>query len=294
MATSKKQKKQSNSVIDIANRWLDRNFRNAVNKSTSDLNKKIQKKLDPVRKEVKKVNTEIQTKVGDPIRKTVYGDKKKDVKKVETKKVVAKKPEVKKPTAKPISMKTPVRVSDIANKVAEGARKKDAPKVKAQIESLKRPEIKKKKELQPEIKRYKPNTEPLRYLDDKLPIKNSESKKSTPTPPPPSFSPTVSQLWQQKTGTSWSEAKKQGLTDGSASANMALMKKLKSGSVNKESIKVPKPGTAASMDTFKKEMEKNVQSELSGETTYEPPVSAMRRGGSIKKMRKGGITKRRK
>ena len=39
---------------------------------------------------------------------------------------------------------------------------------------------------------------------------------------------TVSQMWQEKTGTSWSEAKKQGLTDGSAKANMALMAKMKS------------------------------------------------------------------
>lgn len=38
---------------------------------------------------------------------------------------------------------------------------------------------------------------------------------------------TVSQMWQEKTGTSWSEAKKQGLTDGSAKGNMALMAKMK-------------------------------------------------------------------
>lgn len=39
---------------------------------------------------------------------------------------------------------------------------------------------------------------------------------------------TVAQMWQEKTGTSWSEAKKQGLTDGSAKANLALMAKMKS------------------------------------------------------------------
>jgi hypothetical protein len=44
---------------------------------------------------------------------------------------------------------------------------------------------------------------------------------------------TVSQLWTEKTGTSWAEAKKQGLTDGSAASNMALMKKLQSGNVGK-------------------------------------------------------------
>jgi hypothetical protein len=346
MATSKKQKKQSTSLIDAVNRWADRNFRNSINKSSSDLNKKIQKKLDPVRKEAKKVNTKIQkeygdplrkkasnlntkiqTKVGDPIRKSTYGDKKKEVKKVEVKKVVTKKPvtkkpEVKKPAVKPISMKTPVRVSDIENKVAEETRKKDATKVKAQIESLKRPEIQKKKEkvkkkeLQPEIKRYKPNTEPLRYLDDKLPIKNSESKKSTPTPPPtpppPSSSPTVSQLWQQKTGTSWSEAKKQGLTDGSASANMALMKKLKSGEINKNSLSKPKteatptPVTSTSTPTSTSTSTPTPTPKPKPTTYAGSGIGAMersekefeeqgfRRGGSVRKMRKGGIKKRRK
>jgi len=37
------------------------------------------------------------------------------------------------------------------------------------------------------------------------------------------------QVWQEKTGTPWSEAKRQGLTDGSASANIALMNKLLAG-----------------------------------------------------------------
>ena len=37
------------------------------------------------------------------------------------------------------------------------------------------------------------------------------------------------QVWQEKTGTSWAEAKRQGLTDGSASGNIALMNKLLAG-----------------------------------------------------------------
>lgn len=45
---------------------------------------------------------------------------------------------------------------------------------------------------------------------------------------------TVSEIWKEKTGTSWSEAKKQGLTDGSMKANLALLAKLKSGSFDKE------------------------------------------------------------
>lgn len=45
---------------------------------------------------------------------------------------------------------------------------------------------------------------------------------------------TVSEIWKEKTGTSWSEAKKKGLTDGSMKANLALLAKLKSGSFDKE------------------------------------------------------------
>jgi len=40
---------------------------------------------------------------------------------------------------------------------------------------------------------------------------------------------TVSQMWVEKTGTPWSEAKKQGFSDGTAASNIALMKKLQSG-----------------------------------------------------------------
>jgi hypothetical protein len=233
-------------------------------------------------------DTQVRYASGKPvvaavIKKAAAPVKKVASKKVEVKKVETKKVETKKPAAKPMNkellnkmartgqayyLNTKTRkleknpdVKTITKKVAEDSKNKQTKKVKSTIESLKRPEIK-KKETKPEV--------------------------------PKTTTPSVSQLWQQKTGTSWSEAKKQGLTDGSAAANIALMKKLKSGDVNKESIKTPKPGTAASMDTFKKEMEKNIQSELSGETTYEPPVPAMRRGGSVRKVRKGGITKRRK
>jgi len=63
----------------------------------------------------------------------------------------------------------------------------------------------------------------------KLPeVKVTPSKKET-APVKTGSGKTVSELWKEKTGTSWSEAKKQGLTDGSAKANLALMAKLKSG-----------------------------------------------------------------
>ena len=47
---------------------------------------------------------------------------------------------------------------------------------------------------------------------------------------------TVSEIWAEKTGTSWSEAKKLGLTDGSAKSNLALLDKLNKGTVSKSSI----------------------------------------------------------
>ena len=225
----------------------------------------------------KPVVTAASKKAAAPVKKATA------VKKVEPKKAEPKKVETKKSAAKPINKELVNKMTksgqstylDVKNKkvvkapttketvkkVATDSKNKQTKKVKSIIESLKRPEIK-KKETKPEV--------------------------------PKTTTPSVSQLWQQKTGTSWSEAKKQGLTDGTASANIALMKKLKSGEINKESIKTPKPGTAASMDAFKKEMEKNIQSELSGETTYEPPVPAMRRGGSVRKVRKSVIVKRRK
>jgi hypothetical protein len=265
--------------------------------------KAINKKLDPIRdsanKKASNLNTKIQTKFGDPIRKATYGDKKKDVKKVETKKVVTKKPEVKKPIAnkpvvKPITSKVekpaakPISkdlldkmtrtgqgyyldtksgkleknpdINTITKKFAEDLKNKQTKKVKSTIENLKRPEIRKETIKQEVVvKPLKTNT------------------------------PTVSQLWQQKTGTSWSEAKKQGLTDGSASANTALMKKLKSGSVNKNTIK-----DDSDRKLFEKEMNQNIQDELSGKIKFDEPVATMRRGGSVRKMRKGSITKRKK
>ena len=108
--------------------------------------------------------------------------------------------------------------------------------------------------------------------------------------------PSVSELWKQKTGTSWSEAKKLGLSDGSASSNIALMKKLQSGSVNKNTVKAAKPGSAASMKSFEKEMNKNIQDELSGKTSYPAPANSSKQGADKaadeNKMRRGGMVRR--
>jgi len=59
---------------------------------------------------------------------------------------------------------------------------------------------------------------------------------------------TVSEIWKEKTGTSWSEAKKQGLTDGSMKANLALLAKLKSGSFDKENQAPAKIETVKATD----------------------------------------------
>jgi hypothetical protein len=124
--------------------------------------------------------------------------------------------------------------------------------------------------------------------------------KPTPTKAP---AKTVSQVWKEKTGKDWSEAKKLGLSDGSASSNMALLKKLNSGSISKSSLK-----NTNYRDGFVKTMEKNIADEESGKIAYAAPSESdkqvMRRGGVkgklvlkkkiVKKpvMRRGGIKKK--
>lgn len=126
----------------------------------------------------------------------------------------------------------------------------------------------------------------------KTTVKTTPAKTTTTTT---KSAPSVSELWKQKTGTSWSEAKKQGLTDGSASSNIALMKKLQSGSVNKNTVK--SSNAAGNMTAYKKDMEKNVQDELSGKTTYTPPAEPSKSGADKaadeNKMRRGGMVRRR-
>lgn len=76
------------------------------------------------------------------------------------------------------------------------------------------------------------------------PFKETTFKEIKVTPPKketPAQGKTVSELWKEKTGTSWSEAKKQGLTDGSGKQNIALVNKLKSGEYKpkaKEEVKI--------------------------------------------------------
>jgi hypothetical protein len=67
-------------------------------------------------------------------------------------------------------------------------------------------------------------------------VRATTKPKPTTTTKPKPAGKTVSQVWAEKTGTSWSEAKKLGLTDGSAKSNLALLDKLKKGTVSKSSI----------------------------------------------------------
>jgi hypothetical protein len=100
--------------------------------------------------------------------------------------------------------------------------------------------------------------------------KSSQPKSSTPA------AKTVSQIWKEKTGKDWSEAKSLGLSDGSAASNMALLKKLKSGSLTNSDLSSSKfkdVGTLATkkLDTPKAELE------------------TKRKGGSVTKMQAGGV-----
>ena len=232
----------------------------------------------------------VKTKPAAPTKKVAPVQKPKaTVKKVETKKVVTKKPEVKKvaPVNKDLldkmtrtgqayyldtksgKLKKNPDVKTITKKVAEDAKKKQVKKVKSKIESLKRPEIRKKVTI-PEVVVTTP-------------------KKSEPT---------VSQLWKEKTGTSWSEAKSLGLTDGSASANIALMKKLKSGEINKSSLSKPKtettPTPVTTTPTPKPTPYAGSGMGAMERADMEFEEQGFRRGGSVKKMRKKIAVKRKK
>lgn len=102
-------------------------------------------------------------------------------------------------------------------------------------------------------------------------------------PVKPATGQTVAELWKEKTGTSWSEAKKQGLTDGSAKNNLALMAKLKSGEYKpkaKEEVKVepkvePKPYVPAGFPA-----------RTDGPIADGEQLNEMRRGGRVMTIKK--------
>lgn len=93
----------------------------------------------------------------------------------------------------------------------------------------------------------------------------------------------VAELWKKTTGTSWAEAKKQGLTDGSLKNNLALMAKLKSGEYKpkaKEEVKVepkvePKPYVPAGFPA-----------RTDGPIADGEQLNEMRRGGRVMTIKK--------
>lgn len=104
-------------------------------------------------------------------------------------------------------------------------------------------------------------------------------KKETKPVTPVKSAPTVSQVWKDKTGMSWSEAKNLGLSDGSASSNMRLLKKLQSGEINKDFIAEAKA---------KKDIAFVAPTVTQAEANMEavPSPSTYRKGGSVKRKRK--------
>ena len=170
----------------------------------------------------------------------------------------------------------------ITKKFFESIKNKQAKAVKSKIESLKKPEIRKK------------------TIKKEVVVKPKKLELKKEIPKPKVNAPTVSQLWQQKTGTSWSEAKKQGLTDGSATSNIALMKKLKSGEINKSSLSKPKTETAptpVTTTTTPTPTPKPTPYAGSGMGAMERAdrefeEQGFRRGGSVRKMRKNRMKKK--
>ncbi len=118
----------------------------------------------------------------------------------------------------------------------------------------------------------KPTTKPATGKTTPKPTVKPTPKPTAKTPTKPATSAkTVSQLWTEKTGLPWSEAKKQGMSDGSAASNMALMKKLQSGS--------PMEYTRAYKGP-------DYSGDAAAEAAYGEAQTTMRKGGAVKKKMK--------
>jgi hypothetical protein len=102
-----------------------------------------------------------------------------------------------------------------------------------------------------------------------------EPKKETKTTPKVTATTptkTVAQVWQEKTGTSWADAKKQGLTDGTTKGNMALLAKLKNGTYNAKAA-TPAVTPAATSST-------STSSSSKGEPAFKSSPNARAYAGS--------------
>lgn len=150
--------------------------------------------------------------------------------------------------------------------------------------AVKKPAPKKPAPKKPVTTTYGPRTtEVLDYM---------KPSNTLATKPKPAVKPavktavkTVSQLWTEKTGTSWSEAKKQGLSDGSAKSNMEIMKKLQSGAINKDTIATMKDNSkVATLDAKDTKVTKSsatpAKSETKSETKSEAKPTAQQMSGS--------------
>jgi|Laugrespbdmm15dd_1035085.scaffolds.fasta_scaffold21140_2 hypothetical protein len=123
---------------------------------------------------------------------------------------------------------------------------------------------------------------PAKPATVKTPAKTPAAVK--PAPAAPAKAPaakTVSQVWKEKTGMDWSEAKKLGVSDGSAKSNMALLAKLNSGATSRADLGV--------------KVEPIVLATKKNEPMATPELETKRKGGATKmkkKYRMGGMKKK--
>ena len=187
---------------------------------------------------------------------------------------------------------------------------KPAPKPAAKKPAAKKPAAKSTYSAVKDIKsRMYPNTG---VPKPGVGVRATTKPKPTTTTKPKPAGKTVSQVWAEKTGTSWAEAKKLGLTDGSAKSNLALLDKLNKGTVSKSSIadmkNPPKrekeetiPTLSVKGTTVTKSNASPSTSSSTSETTPKPTKDQMsgsglgasermegmyKRGGSVKKKMK--------
>lgn len=160
---------------------------------------------------------------------------------------------------------------------------------------------------------YGPRTkEVLDYMkpSNTIPAKKpTTTKPATKTPAKPTATKTapaktVSQVWAEKTGTSWSEAKKLGLTSGSAKDNLALLAKLNKGTIDKSTITTMKDNskvpTLSAKDTTVTKSSATTSTPAKAETKSEAKPTAKQMSGSgmgaMERMegmyKKGGSVKR--
>jgi len=107
--------------------------------------------------------------------------------------------------------------------------------------------------------------------------------KPAPKPAPKTGGKTVSELWKEKTGTSWAEAKKQGLTDGSMEKNLKVLKDLKAGKYDKkESVDRLPTKKVTSVDNPVTDKEKEIVYRNGGKKRSVKKVPMYKRGGKKK------------